>query len=127
MICNFFDLTVPFYLCPSLLQKRLVNIHQGYLKITCKDWKTCIVSLYQNYLSVVLAHMKLHPKIPLLIEDERIKDILNHHTNILNDFEGQSAKFNVFKIEQQVKLFPLCMLNLYQILKDSNRLAHNER
>lgn len=64
------------------------------------------------------------------LSDCRINQIMNIIKETLsskNECIYNKKTFDISKIKEESKFFPLCMNNLYMNLVQTNRLAHNDR
>lgn len=121
---------MPFQYCYSLIANREFNLHNGFVAVDCKNWKKLLVSVYEIFLKALIKEMKSNKFVENTLSDIRIKQIMRMITesgcNKVGGFQNQNV-FDIKRIQEESKLFPLCMRSLYLSLVKTNRLAHNER
>ncbi|CAH1099079.1 unnamed protein product [Psylliodes chrysocephalus] len=130
--CETFTIKVHFHFCLSLVAKREVELIGGIVQIPCTMWLQFLLCLFETYLNTVLKTMRNSNYVNDALEDIRIMNILNSvrnghfqkNQNISSNINSTLTLLNMF---EESKLFPLCMMNLFNVLERTNRLAHNER
>ncbi|CAH0723962.1 unnamed protein product, partial [Brenthis ino] len=122
--CSKHFLQVYFTHCLSFIADRQVELKQGLALIPCSKWKNYLISLFKTNLKNRVCYTNLDT----LRHDPRIIDLLHkvrksmilqktYNINILMSYEVDNAS----------KLFPPCMLNLHQHLRQKHRLSHDQR
>ncbi|XP_060519221.1 uncharacterized protein LOC132697684 isoform X2 [Cylas formicarius] len=107
--------------------RREVAISSGFLNIESFDWSKLLLSLYRNYLMLALDEMKHSAVVSYALDDDRIQEVLALIKNVflIDNPRRHMARFT--NVEEEFRLFPLCMENLYRVLQKKNRLSHNAR
>lgn len=121
---------VPFQYCYTLIGNREYELSFGKVQIDCKSWKRLLISVYGIYLKLILQQMKLNKNVQDTLSDSRINEIMKTiKENVTSKYEHtyNKNKFDISRINEESRLFPLCMQSLYMNLIQTNRLAHNDR
>ncbi|XP_031346830.1 DNA primase large subunit-like isoform X1 [Photinus pyralis] len=121
--CKLFELRVPFQHCPSMISRREVPLHNGYLRVPCEKWCQLILALYDRFLCVVLRGMRFSRSVLAALDDHRVQSILG----AIQSEESFEATLTFQRFEVEKRRFPLCMGNLQHILRKNHRLSHDAR
>ncbi|XP_050349162.1 DNA primase large subunit-like [Nymphalis io] len=122
--CSLHSIKVHFKDCLTFIAKRQVEVQNGIAYIPCSKWKIYLILLFKDNLRNRLAKTNLHS----LQNDPRIADIVRlvrKEILTLNKPNNNILRSN--EVDDFSKLFPPCMLNLHQNLRNKHRLSHNQR
>lgn len=130
---------VPFELVPSLVSKREVIITSGQAKISCKQVRTYLVSLFRSVLSESLyegAKTNLDRK-DFADDDEEDHRLRNLLLNIRHVYQNTIMKRHISSrggyvlracdVEKVTNHFPICFRHVHRSLVRHNRLQHHAR
>lgn len=121
--CCEHKINIPFKQCLSFVANRQVELSNGVALVPCSKWKQYLVSLFEEYMNY-----KLKTNIRRVGVDPRIKNLVNRlEKEFIPSLLNQGNILLCKDVDNVSKYFPLCMLNLHQILRQKHRLSHSQR
>lgn len=123
--CDIFKIKISFKHCLKFIAKREVELQNGIVYLPCGKWKHFLTILFTDNLKkrLIITDMSA------LKSDPRIMDLLQ---KVRQDYFPHSVKDNMTvllskEVDNKLKHFPLCMLNLHLELRKKHRLSHSQR
>lgn len=121
--CNTYNISIKFTYCLPLVARRQVELKNGQAIIPCGKWKQLLLILFHENLRKRINDTNLDP----LRSDPRLMQLLNI---VKTEFSKENDNTNILlskDVDTASKLFPPCMLNLHQSLRNKHRLSHSQR
>lgn len=124
--CLQHNIYMNFKFCLPFVANREVEIKNGIATITCGRWIEFFKQIFDTNLRVKLDLQKMNT----LRSDPRIVDLV---TRLLNGkFPLETKYFEAHtlvssSVNNEMKYFPPCMMNLHMILRKKHRLSHDQR
>lgn len=121
--CSLHSFKVNFKHCLSFVARREVILKNGAAKIPCSKWKSYFTQLFRTNLK----HKLYSTDLDSLRNDPRITEILRKVGKQISPMYNNVNILRNDQVDLNSKLFPPCMLNLHQHLREKHRLTHDQR
>ncbi|XP_039750962.1 DNA primase large subunit-like [Pararge aegeria] len=122
--CSLHSFTVKFKHCLTFIAKRQIVLKNGIAQIPCSKWKTYLVKLFNTNLK----NRMVNTDLDVLRNDPRITELLKKVVKVIRPLKRHNINIlRSVEVDITSKMFPPCMFNLHQHLRNTHRLTHDQR